>query len=446
MSSKALPAALAGAALLFAGLPKDKKIDHALQRLTFGPRPGDHERVRSLGLNKWIQGQLHPDRITEDPALEAKLQSLETLRLTPVELAQKYPRRSGPGQGVQVIARELVEAKLLRAVYSRRQLAEVLTDFWFNHFNVFFDKGADRYLVTAYERDAIRPHVLGSFPALLRATAEHPAMLFYLDNWQSIDPQAAARLRRPVAKRARGLNENYARELLELHTLGVDGGYTQQDVIEVARCFTGWTIRDPRSGGGFSFNERMHDRGEKSVLGHKIAAGRGVEDGLQVLEIVARHPSTARFISRKLAQRFVADDPPPSLVAKMAKTFTRTNGDVRAVLKTMLGSREFWSERLYRSKMKSPLELVASALRSVDAQVSSAAVVGLAVARLGQPLYRKPEPTGYSNSSEEWVNTAGLLHRMNFALALASNRLPGVKVDAGPDAGLRLGSPEFQRR
>jgi uncharacterized protein (DUF1800 family) len=421
-------------------------IDHALQRLTFGPRPGDHERLRTQGLKKWIEEQLHPDRIPEDPALEAKLQSLETLQLSPLELAQRYPRRPGPGQGVQIIARELVEAKLFRAVYSRRQLAEVLTDFWFNHFNVFFDKGADRYLVTAYERDAIRPHVLGGFPALLRATAEHPAMLFYLDNWQSMDPQAAARLRRPAAKRLRGLNENYARELLELHTLGVDGGYTQQDVIEVARCFTGWTIRDPRSGGGFLFNERMHDRGEKSVLGHKTPAGRGVEDGLQVLDLVARHPSTARFISRKLAQRFVADEPPSSLVGKMAKSFTRTNGDIRAVLKTMLDSREFWSGRFYRSKMKSPLELVASSLRSLDAQVSSAAVLGLAVARLGQPLYRKPEPTGYSNSSEEWVSTSGLLHRMNFALALASNRLPGVKVVAGPDAGLRLGSPEFQRR
>jgi uncharacterized protein (DUF1800 family) len=446
MSSKALPLALAGAALLFAGPPKDKKIVHALQRLAFGPRAGDLDRVRAEGLNKWIDDQLHPERIAEDPALEARLRSLETLRLSPVELVRKYPRRAGPGQGVQVIARELIEGKLLRAVYSRRQLAEVLTDFWFNHFNVFFDKGLDRYLVTAYERDAIRPHVLGKFSDLLRATAEHPAMLFYLDNWQSVDPQAVARLPRALARRARGLNENYARELLELHTLGVDGGYTQQDVIEVARCLTGWSIRDPRSGGGFFFNERMHDRGEKTVLGYKIPAGRGVEDGLQVLDIVARHPSTARFLSRKLAQRFVADQPPPSLVDKMAKTFTKTNGDIRSVLKTMLKSREFWSDRYYRSKMKSPLELVASSARSLDAQIDSAAVLGLAVARLGQPLYRKPEPTGYSNASEEWINTSGLLNRINFAAALASNRLPGVKVQAAPDAGLHLGSPEFQRR
>ncbi len=458
------------AAVVAWGGGSEKKIEHALNRLTFGPRPTDAEQVRKTGLKKWIEAQLHPERLPENPALEAKLLPLETLRMSGAELAEKYPRRPGVARKdagpvlrklvaasaedrrkmlaeyapPQVVAYDLVEAKLLRAVYSNRQLAEVLADFWFNHFNVYLNKGADRYLVTSYERDAIRPHVLGKFPELLRATARHPAMLFYLDNWQSVDPKAVAGRARP-AGRARGLNENYARELLELHTLGVDGGYTQRDVIEVVRCFTGWTLRAPRGGGEFYFNERRHDKGEKTVLGVKIPAGGGLEDGLKVLEIVARHPSTARFVSWKLAQRFVADEPPASLVEQMAKTFTKTGGDLRAVMKTMLDSGPFWSERAYRSKMKSPLEMVASAVRSLDAQVDSAFALAQAVGRLGQPLYRKQEPTGYSNSGEEWVNTAGLLGRMNFATDLASNQLPGVKVAPG-DAGLRLGSPEFQRR
>jgi len=454
-------------------LDGEKKIEHALNRLTFGPRPTGAEAVRKTGLKKWIDAQLHPERLTENPALQAKLAPLETLRMNGAELARKYPRRPGAAKKAsgpamrklaaastedrrkmleqyappQVVAYDLVESKLLRAVYSDRQLAEVLADFWFNHFNVYLDKGADRYLVTSYERDAIRPRALGNFPDLLRATAQHPAMLFYLDNWQSVDPKAVAGRGR-LAKRARGLNENYARELLELHTLGVDGGYTQQDVIEVARCFTGWTLRVPRGGGEFYFNERMHDRGEKTVLGVKIRAGGGLGDGLQVLEIVSQHPSTARFVSGKLAQRFVADEPPPALVEKMAQTFTKTGGDLRAVMKTMLDSGEFWSQGAYRSKMKSPLEMVASAVRSLDAQVDSAFVLAQAVGRLGQPLYRKREPTGYSNSSEEWVNTSGLLGRMNFATALASNQLPGVKAapERAEGAGLRLGSPEFQRR
>jgi uncharacterized protein (DUF1800 family) len=340
---------------------------------------------------------------------------------------------------VQVVSHDLVEAKILRAIYSHRQLAEVLTDFWFNHFNVYLDKGADRYFVTSYERDAIRPRVLGKFKDLLVATAESPAMLFYLDNWQSVDPAAFERLRgrrrrRPGARR--GLNENYARELLELHTLGVDGGYTQQDVMEVARCFTGWTIRAPRRGGGFVFDERRHDRGEKTVLGVKIPAGGGKEDGLRVLDILAHHSSTARFISRKLAQRFVADDPPASLVEKMAKTFRKKDGDIREVLKTMLTSREFWSAGAWRAKVKSPLETVVGAIRVLDADVDSTLALARQIARLGQPLYRKPEPTGYSTTSAEWVNSAGLLARMNFALALAVNRIPGVRVDLTQFSGM----------
>jgi uncharacterized protein (DUF1800 family) len=367
----------------------------------------------------------------------------------PPELRRRLEMAAGPAQ---VVARDLTESKVLRAVYSNRQLDEVLADFWFNHFNVFMDKGADRYLVTEYERDSIRPHVLGKFRDLLEATAKSPAMLFYLDNWQSVDPNAP-QARRPGAntkQQRRGLNENYGRELMELHTLGVDGGYTQKDVTEVARCFTGWTIYQPQRGGKFVFNPRLHDGGEKVVLGVRIPAGGGIHDGEKVLDIVAHHPSTAHFISKKLAMRFVADDPPESLVAHMAQTFAKTDGDIRAVLETMLDSKEFWSEGAYRTKVKSPLEMVASAVRAVNGDVDFAAPLVNQLTQLGEPLYRKVEPTGYSNSSKEWLNSAGLVARMNFALQLADNKVPGVKVATGnkPDAalaGIPLGSPEFQK-
>jgi uncharacterized protein (DUF1800 family) len=353
-----------------------------------------------------------------------------------------------------MIARDLSEGKLLRAVYSNRQLDEVLADFWFNHFNIYLDKGADRYLVTEYERDVIRPHVLGKFKELLEATAKSPAMLFYLDNWQSVGPDAPqargkqgapGKLGAAGKRAARGLNENYGRELLELHTLGVDGGYTQADVTEAARCFTGWTILQPQRGGEFAFNKRVHDEGEKTVLGVRIPAGGGMNDGEKVLDIVAHHPSTARFISKKLAMRFVADEPPAALVDRMAETFRKTDGDLRAVMKTMLESKEFFSQGAYRSKLKSPLEVVASAVRTVSGDVDYAWALANQVAQLGQPLYRKQEPTGYANSSREWLNSGGLLARMNFAVQLADNKVPGVKVDVSV-AGIALGSPEFQKR
>jgi uncharacterized protein (DUF1800 family) len=340
-----------------------------------------------------------------------------------------------------MVARDLAEGKLLRAIYSNRQLEEVLTDFWYNHFNVFIDKGADRYLVTAYERDAIRPHVLGKFRDLLEATAKSPAMLFYLDNWESVAPNPSPG--RPGAAQRRGLNENYGRELLELHTLGVDGGYSQKDVTEVARCFTGWSITRPQLGGGFNFNAKAHDQGEKLVLGQKIHAG-GIEDGEKVLDLLAHHPSTAHFISRKLAQRFVADDPPATLVDRMAQTFLKTDGDLRAVMKTLFESKEFWSTGAYRSKMKSPLELVASAVRAGNGDVDYARSLADLVAQMGEPLFRKLEPTGYSNSGKDWLNSAGLVARMNFAVNLADNKVAGVKVEASA-TGVALGSPEFQR-
>ncbi|MBZ5610162.1 MAG: DUF1800 domain-containing protein [Acidobacteriia bacterium] len=579
-------------------LTKDEQILHALDRLTFGPRPGDVARVKKMGVKKWIDLQLHPERIPESPALEAKLEPLESLRMTPMEATQHYPppqlllaiaqgrqpmpedpvlranvqrmmvrykaRQNGAGgqaQAIdpngemepakklndildaseiqtlragtperkrellanmpadkleemlvamprpmrqqlmvaaptqvrreimllnapqQVVNYDLVEAKLLRAVESNRQLAEELDDFWFNHFNVFYDKGSDRFSIPDYEREAIRPHVLGKFRDLLEATAKSPAMLFFLDNFQSVRPDIDARNKNRKVKR--GLNENYGRELMELHTLGVNGGYTQHDVTEVARCFTGWTLLEPRRGGGFFYNDNQHDKGEKVVLGHVIPAGGGMEDGEKVLDILASHPSTAHFISRELAQRFVADNPPEALVQKMAATFLTTGGDIREVIKTMLASKEFWSQGAYRAKVKTPFEMVASSVRALDAQVTDGFALANQVGNLGEPLYRKQEPTGYSNLNAEWVNSSALLARMNFALQLAQNRVPGVKVDAarfGSDpvevaktllfrtvspqtraaiakaleeqkqktpallAGLVIGSPDFQRR
>jgi uncharacterized protein (DUF1800 family) len=516
-------------------LNKDQQVVHALDRLTFGPRPGDVERVRKLGVKKWIELQLHPEQIAENPELERRLVPLETLRMSQSLTAATYPppglirqvamgrqplpedpiarsavekrikrlkfnnkiaddnqamqpavplnelldswqirtlRNGTPDQkrdmlgaiapdkiddviiampqqlrnqlqGIatpeirrkmllannpqQVVFYDLAEAKLYRAIYSNRQLAEEMADFWFNHFNVFIDKGADRFLIPSYEREAIRPNVLGHFRDLLEATASSPAMLFYLDNWQSVAPGLQ---RRPNGNRPqRGLNENYARELMELHTLGVDGGYTQKDVTEVARCFTGWTIRNPQQGGDFYYNDRVHDKGEKIVLGVTIPAGGGKDDGEKVLDILAAHPSTAKFISTKLAQRFVADDPPPQLIEHMAQTFTETHGDIRDVMRTMLESKEFFSAGAFHSKVKTPLEMIASAVRTTDARVDYAFPMAQEIGKLGEPLYRKIEPTGYSTANAEWVSSASLLGRMNFALNLTQNKVPGVKVD-----------------
>jgi uncharacterized protein (DUF1800 family) len=540
-------------------IAKNDRVVQALNRLTFGGRPGDADQVRKVGLKKWIDLQLHPERIPENPLLAEKLKTFDTLTMPSDQLVRNYPApqivkqmvagqipyptdpdrrmmiqrlvardekrqaagvqgdqlppppgapnaqpltailtlpqirtlRTGapqdrlamfqsltpdkqddiiaalpPGQRqslfaaappelrrkielsagpAQVVARDLMESKLLRAVYSNRQLDEVLADFWFNHFNVFLDKGADRYLITEYDQSTIRPHVLGKFRDLLEATAKSPAMLFFLDNWQSVGANVPLP-RGPNAQR-RGLNENYGRELLELHTLGVDGGYTQKDVTEVARCFTGWSINRPQLGGSFLFTPRLHDRGEKTVLGVKIPAGGGMEDGEKVLDILARHPATAHFISKKLAQRFVADNPPPALVERMAQTFLKSDGDIRAVLRTMIDSKEFWSEGAFRSKMKSPLEMVVSAVRASGGTVDFATGLVNQVAQLGEPLYRKQEPTGYSNTGNEWMNSAGLMARMNFALQLASNKVPGVMVEKPENSeGISLGSPEFQKK
>jgi uncharacterized protein (DUF1800 family) len=440
-------------------LDPDTRIVHALNRLAYGPRPGDVERVRTMGLAVWIERQLSPERIA-DEAAERRLEAYVSIRMTTDELSREYPRpdpamvaqrrqellrgeaeggMAGDGGGAldrrSVIAAELAAARLERAVWSERQLQEVLVDFWFNHFNVFSQKEAVRWMIAPYEREAIRPHVLGRFRDLVLATARHPAMLYYLDNWLSVrdglTPQAG-----PNRGRRLGLNENYARELLELHTLGVDGGYTQADIVEVARAFTGWSIEYPQGEKRFVFRPRAHDDGDKRVLGHAIAAGGGESDGLTVIDIVTRHPSTARAIATKLARRFVSDEPPTALVDRVARTYRETDGDIRAMIVAIVTAPEFWSQEAYRAKIKKPLELVASAARALEATAgpetgrqAAGAQLARATGVLGERLFYAQPPTGYPDTAAAWVNTGALLGRMKFALSLAQNRVPGVRVD-----------------
>jgi uncharacterized protein (DUF1800 family) len=578
----------------------DKRIVHALNRFTFGVRPGDVERVRAVGLDKWFDEQLHPEKI-DDGGVESRLAPFRTLKMSTREMVENFPppqvlkaiengrmsmprdpakkavyesrmaayqqrqqnkedkAAAGNNAGVdsetpaaktqpptitqtlgntkdtttemsagnqtaptaeerkqqklrenamyadldtdrllklppddrykaimkmpveerldlaktykspramqlvddmkpeqretveamiqpQAVLGELAEAKLLRAIYSGRQLDEVMTDFWFNHFNVFIGKGPDRYMINAYEREVIRPHALGKFKDILAATAKSPAMLFYLDNWQSVGPNSDLALygpQRRMGRRGRfarprpqqqaknrpsGLNENYAREIMELHTLGVDGGYTQKDVTELAKVLTGWGIEQPQLGGSFRFNERAHEPGPKYVLGRKIGE-HGEKEGEEMLDILAHHPSTAKFISRKLAMRFVSDTPPQSLVDRMADTFLKKDGDIREVLRTMFHSPEFWATGAYRAKMKTPFEFVASAARASGADIQNALPLVGTLNRMGMPLYAMQPPTGYSMKAEAWVNSSALLNRMNFALQLASGRLPGTSLD-----------------
>jgi uncharacterized protein (DUF1800 family) len=580
-----------------AQMDDDKRILHALNRFTFGARPGDVEAVRAMGLEKWFDRQLHPDQI-DDSALDARLAPFRTLKMSAREMMENFPPPeavrmlengrgslpSDPGKRAiyesrmyqyeqrqqkkedtaetqpqnqaqsqaqpqsqpqsddkltpeqrqarfkkrdaemyadignvkllelppdqryqsilkmspaerldltrsykgpeamqlldgmkpeqketieaimnpqMVVGGELTQAKLMRAIYSERQLDEVMTDFWFNHFNIFIGKGQpERYMISSYERDVIRPHALGKFKDLLVATAKSPAMLFYLDNWQSIGPNSdiakyGPQGRRPMRRRGifappprpqqkaknrpSGLNENYAREIMELHTLGVDGGYTQKDVTELAKVLTGWTIQQPQRGGDFTFNERAHEPGTKHVLGHKIKE-HGEDEGMEMLGILAHHPSTAHFISKKLAMRFVSDNPPESLVDRMADTFLKKDGDIREVLRTMFHSPEFWAADAYRAKVKTPLEFVASAVRVSGVDVTNAQPLVQALNRMGMPLYGMQPPTGYSMKAETWVNSSALLNRMNFALQLGSGRLPGIS--AAPQAILRGATPQ----
>jgi uncharacterized protein (DUF1800 family) len=437
-----------------------RAAEHLLNRITFGPRPGDLDRVLAMGPSTYLDAQLHPERIA-DAALNARLADLHALAISARAFAADYYQpmivarqeftntqklSAGPPlpylrwhlqpiaavtlpgekpvsaiqqatvtqeevrfqRENQNVFDDLQTQKLLRAVYSERQLQEMLVDFWFNHFNVDARKIEDRPVVAEFERDVIRPHVLSRFRDLLDATAHSPAVLFYLDNWLS-------------AGVGRGVNENYGRELMELHTLGVDGGYTQKDVSEVARCFTGWTMRNPHDGSGFFFDMKKHDRGVKHVLGHTIKAGRGIEDGEEVLDILAAHPSTAHFIATKLVRRFVADDPPPVLVERAAQTFRKSRGDLREVVRVILTSREFAAATAYRAKVKSPFEFVASVLRATDASVTNPRSFVNTIASIGEPLYQCQPPTGYGDRTDVWINTGTLVSRLNFVQAVVAN-------------------------
>jgi uncharacterized protein (DUF1800 family) len=587
-------------------MDEQKRAVHALNRLTFGPRPGDVEHVTQIGVDKWIELQIHPGKI-DDSALEATLAPFRTLRMGTKEIVENFPpeqiikqiadgkasmphdptkravyeaqlqryedkrdrKQEAAGNGAaattfaptadsqnssgagnastsngsskddadrptdpnqmqrheehrlanlktqelldlppdermqeilqmspedqralttankgargdaliegmnpkqketvmalnnpeQVVVNELMQAKLLRAIYSERQFDEVMTDFWFNHFNIFINKGADRYLLTSYERDAIRPHVLGKFEDLLVATARSPAMMFYLDNWLSVGPNSdialgiAAHHRgygpsprsRAKGKKASGLNENYGRELMELHTLSVNGGYSQKDVTEVAKVFTGWTIEQPKKGGDFRYEPRMHEPGDKMILGHRIKSN-GEQEGMEVLHLLAHNPKTAHFISQKLAMRFVSDNPPPALVDRMTQTFLKKDGDIREVLRIMFKSPEFWSPDTYRAKVKTPLEFVVSAVRASGADVEDARSLVGTLNNMGMMLYGMQPPTGYSMKADTWVNSSALLGRMNFALGLAAGKVKGVKADsANLDMGTAAGTADAQQ-
>ena len=434
----------------------DAAIVHALSRLTFGARPDDVDRVKRLGLSAWIERQLEPRRL-DDRAAEQALAALPTPTMSIAALHSEYPRpqprdkaadaqmmpsrlfaRPGPEKRPIRIIAEMQAARVLRAIESERQLEEVMVDFWFNHFNVYAAKGEVKWYLPSYERDAIRPYALGRFGDLVRATATHPAMLFYLDNWLSTRRDFTIRFGPNRGKRA-GLNENYARELMELHTLGVDGGYTQSDVTDVARAFTGWTIDRPREAARFVFRPVMHDRDAKTILGNRLRAGGGQDDGERVLSMLVHHPATASFIATKLVRRFVSDEPPPALVARVAATFRATDGDITAMLRTIVASPEFWAPEARRAKIKKPFEYVASAVRAVGSHVDARGALSLArsAGEMGEALYAAQPPTGYPDRAEAWVNAGALLARMNFALALTQGRLSGVALDLTPFSGDR---------
>jgi uncharacterized protein (DUF1800 family) len=543
-------------------LTEEQKILHVLNRLGFGARPGDVEKVKTLGINKYIEQQLNPSAIT-DTVADAKVKNLGVLQMSNEELFAKYPnpaavlqvvaqnnnlqrqdlqglRRNNQNQNnaaeikdeknpnemsaadrqkyqkevaalyqkynlgrPQQIMQQLNASRILRAVYSERQLNEVMVDFWSNHFNVYAQKAATRWFLPEYDRDVIRPNALGNFKDLLLATAKSPAMLFYLDNFQSSSPNAkqnnniagngraqriqkmiqsgqmTPQLREQIKNRfnlsdeqldrrvkqmnnqqntRRGINENYAREIMELHTLGVEGGYTQKDIQEIARAFTGWTIVDARGyrrtftsmatgqtnkraerlmrqagiptdtpSGTFYFNENWHDGGEKTILGQKVNEG-GMKDGLKVIDILAAHPSTAKFIARKLAVKFVSDNPSEALVKRVADAFTKSKGDIKTTLRALFTDEEFFAPDNYRAKIKTPFELTVSAMRTLGADTNGGQIQAM-LAKMGEQLYGYQAPTGYPDTAEDWVNTGALLERMNFAVALAANQIPGTRVD-----------------
>jgi uncharacterized protein (DUF1800 family) len=390
---------------------------HLLNRIGYGPRPGDVERILGMGLERYIQGQLDAPA---DPELDSRLRGLITLDYPISQVLTLY---NADQRSIGVILDELYAAKIIRAVHAQNQLQEVLVDFWFNHFNVYVQDGFARFSTAAYEREAIRPHALGRFRDLLGATAAHPAMLFFLDNYLS---RATVTVGGRVV---RGLNENYGRELLELHTVGVDAGYTQDHVIDAARCFTGWGIDNLSTSGRFVYRSQAHDPGAKSVFGLNLPAGGGKDDGDKLLDYLASHPQTGAFIAKKLAQRFVADDPPARVVERAAAAFQASGGDIREVMRAILGSAEFWAEAFGAGKPRTPLEFTASALRAADAQVSNGRAVVAYLQSMGMPLYSCVPPTGYSNRGVDWINPSSQLYRMNFGLDLAAGAIAGVSAD-----------------
>ncbi|MBB5190840.1 uncharacterized protein (DUF1800 family) [Silvimonas terrae] len=417
---------------------------YVLNRVAYGPAPGDVARVMASGVDRYLDDQLHPERTPLPTALQQQLGALQTTRLSQDELIRQFraaaqAAKKDPEAGKQdrqdlyrQITEEAAEARLLQAVNSPNQLQEALVEFWFNHFNVFQGKGLDRALMASYEREAIRPYVLGKFRDLLGATAHHPAMLFYLDNWLSVAPGFTPRAALGQQAKASGLNENYARELMELHTLGVDGGYSQTDVTELARMLTGWTI-NPRQGGGedaFYFDPRRHDTGTKHWLG-QVVNNQGQREGELALDQLARAPATAHHISDQLARYFVADNPPPALVERMAQTFTRTDGDLREVMRTLLTSPEFTAGT--GTRFKSPYRYVISSLRASGVPLINPRPVLRTLAQMGQPLYGWQTPDGYKVTDAAWLNQDALAKRAAFATALASGKLPLNKVPDGMD-------------
>jgi len=384
----------------------------ALDRLGYGPRPDSIDAVTARGLERWIEDQLAP---VPDAALDARLRAFPTLSYSIAETLSRY---DADQRSIAASLEELRSAHFVRAEHGQNQLQEVLTDFWFNHFNVYEGDSPTRFGIVRYEADAIRPHVLGRFRDLLGAVANSWSMMSYLDNYLST---------------ARAINENYGRELMELHTLGVDGGYTQADVQQVARAFTGWGI-DQRAG-TFVYRNPNHDQTAKTILGQRLPANQGKKDGEDVLDLLARHPSTAHFIATKLARRFVSDTPPDALVTRAADAFTSSNGDITEVLRAILGSTEFWNEAFGPGKVKTPHEYTVSALRAIGAEVTSARAIveartGPTLTLMGMPTYEALDPTGWSDRGTDWLpNPGSHLARMNFALGLASQTTEGVAVD-----------------
>jgi uncharacterized protein (DUF1800 family) len=470
----------------------DQQIAHLLNRITFGARPGDLEAVKAEGIKNYLASQLNPSSIAESQEVIQQVQNTPQLQASPGQLIAQYrqiqkqrkdqKQQSQNGEvkdtaEMQNVRKKtmqaLVQTRLVRAIDSKRQLQEVMTDFWYNHFNISIDKGLDHALVGAYEEQAIRPYALGRFRDLLGATCHHPAMLFYLDNWQNSKAGMLDRKGKEI-----GINENYARELMELHTLGVDGGYTQKDVQELARVLTGLGLAGPRmaqaTGGGMwgYFNSNNHDFGDKVVLGQRIA-GTGEQEIEQALDMLARHPATAHHIAYQLAQYFVADNPPASLVDKLAAKFSQSDGSIKAVMTALLDSPEFWDGRYNNDKYKNPFRYIVSVFRATKTEPQDYTAVAQFLRMQGQPMYGCLTPDGYKNTQSAWLNPDALMNRINFATMVGSGKakflndqpveytvardtVNGGKLSAHTEAvigkapgtlklALLMGSPEFMR-